>query len=141
MNKIEIIRAVPEDMPYINEKIKNYLLDGANATYEQFFVGRENNKVVVFGRLFDRGDYFEPGTLGVDYYHRGQGLGVAMVEYLLAEARRRDPAKPIYTITHRFGFVEKCGFKEVKEYPEELEEKRKKCHLDCSKIKVFKYAG
>ncbi|MBU2540772.1 MAG: GNAT family N-acetyltransferase [Candidatus Omnitrophica bacterium] len=124
MDDIIIQRAKEEDAPYIEEKLKKYLLDSENASREQFFVAKNNNKTVAFARIKDYGEYFELASLGVDYCHRKKGIGTKMVLFLIEEAKRRNPQKPIYGVTHRPNFVERVGFKEIPKGPEALEYKR-----------------
>lgn len=139
---LKISRAEKKDFPYIQEKIVKYCLDSENIEWTQFFVARMEDKIVAFGRIIDRGDTLEIASLGVDYYHRKKGIGKKMVLFLIQEAKRKDPEKPIYGVTHVKGFVGKCGFTEVKDnYPVYFDEKRRHCKLDASKISVMKWNG
>lgn len=137
---IAILRAAKEDMPYIEEKMHKYLLDSTNVSWQQFFVVKNDGKTVAFGRILDHGEFLEPASLGVDYYYRKKGIGAKLLKFLIKEAKRLDPAKPIYGVTHRPSFLEQCGFKEIYSYPDKLEYKRNHiCKLDRSKIKIMKY--
>ena len=140
---IQISKAKKEDFPYIQEKIRKYLLDPTNIHWEQFFVAKMKDKIVAFGRIIDHGHFFEMASLGVDYYHRKKGLGKKMLSYLVQQARGKDAGKPIYGVTHVPGFVRGCGFVPVRgNYPDYLDYKRKHiCHLDRSKITVVKWRG
>lgn len=140
---IEISKAKREDFPYIQEKVRNYLLDSTNADWRDFFVARLKGKVVAFGRIIDRGDFFEIASLGVDYYHRKNGVGKKMLSFLAQEARRIDVQKPIYGITHVPEFASSCGFVPVEDdYPDYLDYKRKHgCHLEGSRISIVKWQG
>ena len=139
-SRIAICRAEKKDRPYIEEKLKKYILDATNIDWQQFFVLRNSGKTVAFGRVLDHGRYFELASLGVDYYHRRKGLGLRMLSFLIEQAKQLDCNKPIYAVTHRPGFLEQVGFKEVKACPEDLEYKRNYiCKLDASKIKIMKY--
>ncbi len=124
MKEMVIEKAKKEDAPYIEEKLKKYLLDSENASWEQFFVAREDNKAVAFARIKDYGEYFELASLGVDYYHRKKGIGTKMLLFLIEEAKRLDSKKPLYSVTHRPNFVVRVGFKEIPKGPEALEYKR-----------------
>ena len=137
MYNVTICRAQEEDAPYIEEKLGKYFLDSTNANWQQFFVVKYNNKTVAFGRVIDHTDFFEIASLGVDYYHREKGAGSRVLSFLVEEAQRMNSQKAIYGVTHRPGFVEKAGFKEVANAPEALEYKKSKC-LDPSKIKIMK---
>jgi N-acetylglutamate synthase-like GNAT family acetyltransferase len=140
MADLTIAKAKSKDFPYIKEKIKNYLLDGNDMHWRQFFVTRFKDKPVAFGRVIDHELFYEIASLGVDYYHRGKGIGKKMLTYLVREARKRDARKPIYGVTHVAKFVSACGFFRVKkDYPKYLDKKRKSCHLDQSKICVMKW--
>ena len=139
MDNLTIRRAEQEDAPYINEKLEKYLLDPTNATWQLFFVAKHDRKTVAFGRIIDHGDFFEIASLGVDYYYRKRGIGIKILSFLIEEAKRVNPAKPIYAVTHRPGFAKKVGFREIQTGPEPLEYKRRhKCKLDVSKNKIMK---
>jgi len=142
MCNVTIQKAQKEDAPYIEEKLKKYILDATNATWDQFFVAKLNNKTVAFARILNHGDFFELASLGVDYYHRKKGIGIKMLSFLIGEAKRLDPKKPIYGVTHRPGFLVKVGFREITtDIPQPLEYKRQhKCILDVSKNKIMKCA-
>ena len=90
----------------------------------------------------DHGDSFEIASLGVDYYHRKEGIGKEMLSFLIRQAKKIDAGKPIYGITHVPDFTGSCGFVEVTgDYPEYLAHKRKHgCHLDRSRIKIVKWS-
>lgn len=136
---ITIRKAEKEDNPYIKEKLKKYLLDSTNASWQDFFVARHNNKTVAFARIIDHFEFFEIASLGVDYYHRRKGIGKKMLSFLIDEARRLDHKKPIYCVTHIPDFAEKLGFREVPSGPKALEYKRHyKCRLNASKIKIMR---
>ncbi len=51
MEEIKIEKATKEDFPYIKEKLKNYILDSYNISWEQFFVAENNSKTVAFQSL------------------------------------------------------------------------------------------
>ena len=138
MEQIIIQCAGEKDWPYIQEKLKNYLLDAEGAQWQKFFVAKYEGKTVAFGRVIDHGGYLEAASLGVDYYFRNKGIGSEMLLFLIAEAKRIDPEKDVYGVTHRPGFLIKAGFEEIPEGPEEMEYKRHhKCKLDASKIKIM----
>lgn len=139
MQEINIEKAKEQDWPYIKEKLKKYALDAGNAEWKQFFVAKLEGKTVAFARIIDRGDIVELASMGVDYYHRRKGIGKRLLKFLIDEARRLYPGKPVYGITHRSGFLKLFGFKEVEDAPEILEHKRHhECILDASKIKIMK---
>ncbi len=140
---IKIHRAKKSDLAYIQEKLKNYLLDFTKIDWRQFFVARWQDKVIAFGRIIDHGEFFEIASLGVDYYHRRKGLGRKMLAFLVRKAKNTDGQKPIYGVTHVERFVVSCGFMLVKDnYPAYLDHKRKYiCHLGQSRISVVKWNG
>lgn len=140
MRDIKIQRAEESDFPYIQEKLKKYILDVTNARWQNFFVGKLKDKTVAFGRIIDHKDYFEVASLGTDYYYRKQGIGTKMLTFLAKEAKRLDPEKPVYLVTHIPGFAKKSSFKEVTTGPKELEEKkRNKCKYDPLNSKIMKF--
>jgi len=139
MEKITIEKATESDWPYIQEKLKNYLLDANNADWRQFFVARLGERTVAFTRIIDRANCIELASMGVDYYHRKKGIGKTLLKFLIEEAKRQYPDKQIYGVTHRPGFLTPFGFKEIKDPPKVLEHKRQRnCTLDPSKIKIMR---
>ncbi len=137
--QIEICRAEQQDAPYIEEKLQKYVLDATNATWQQFFVLKNNAKTVAFARIIDHGEYFELASLGVDYYHRKKGFGRRMLIFLIQEAERLDSKKPIYGVTHKPDFLKNVGFQEVDIYPDYLEYKKNHICKHPSWIKIMKY--
>ena len=139
MKEIEIQRAAEEDAPYIEEKLKKYILDDDGANWKQFFAAKNNGKIVAFSRIIEHDKYFEIASLGVDYCHRKKGIGVKLLLFLIEEAKRLNPKKAIYGVTHRPEFLKKAGFKEIEKGPEALEYKKyNKCILPPSKIKIMR---
>ena len=139
MDNIIIVRAEEKDAPYIKEKLKNYILDATNATWQQFFVAKKDKKTIAFGRIIDHKDFFEIASLGVDYYRRKKGVGRKLLLFLIEETKRLDSKKPLYIITHRPTFFEKSGFRETQEVPKALEDKKySECILNPSWVKIMK---
>lgn len=140
---IQICKAETEDLPFTEEKLKNYILDSTVVDWTQFFAARIKDKTIAFGRIIDHGDFFEIASLGIDYYYRKRGIGRKVLSFLVQEARKGDPQKPIYGITHLKQFLAGCGFIQVKDnYPDYLDYKRKHiCKLDESRFTVMKYSG
>jgi len=139
MEEIKIERAKKEDWPYIQEKLKKYILDGTDANWQQFFVAKNSDKTVAFGRIKDYKEYFEIASIGVDYYHRGKGIGIKLLLSLIGEAKRQNPEKPVYGISHKPDFLKKAGFEEVASAPEALEYKKKTiCKFDPANSRIMK---
>jgi N-acetylglutamate synthase-like GNAT family acetyltransferase len=119
--------------------LMKYALDSNNASYEQFFTAKLDEKIVGFGRIIDRHGVSELASLGVDYYHRKSGIGKALLKFLIEKAKQVYPNNPIYGVTHRPGFLAPFGFKEVEDAPESLKHKKhNECILDASKIKIMR---
>ena len=138
MQKITISRASEEDIPYIKEKIKNYLLDGTDIDWSQFFVLKNSGKTVAFVRIKDQGSYFEIASLGVDYYQRRKGFGERLMRYVLKQAKSMGPQKPIYGVTHMPEYFRRFGFQEIDTYPEHLGYKKNHLCKYPEKIKIVK---
>ena len=120
MQNIRIKRTTKKDLPYIEEKLEKYILDGDNIDWRTFFVARLNGTAVAFGRIINHGEYFEIASLGVDYYHREKGIGRMILLSLAEKAKKWDSRKPVYCITHSPVFFKKSGFRETKDIPEKL---------------------
>ncbi|MDP8298537.1 MAG: GNAT family N-acetyltransferase [Candidatus Tantalella remota] len=136
-----IQRAAETDWPYIKEKLVKYMLDSDDADWPQFFVAKENDKTIAFARLKDHGSYFEPASVGVDYYHRKSGIGTEILTFLVGEARRLAPEKEIYAVTHRPEFLKKSGFEEISDGPKEMEWKRQNKCIHPEDAAILRYAG
>lgn len=139
MNKnpeIKITKAMSKDLPYIKEKIKKYWLDGRNISVEQFFVARNKEGAPVgFIRYIEYPEFYEPCTMGVDYYWRGKGIGIMLFEYVMSIMNEN---KPVYIVTHIPEFFKRYGFKYVNDYPPEIEEKiQTVCKLSRDKLSVI----
>jgi len=139
MNKITISKVKKADIPYIKEKLQKYILDSTNLKWSQFFVAKISEKPVAFGRIVNRKDHVEIASLGVDYYHRKEGIGKKIFLFLIEEAKRTYQTKPIYIVTHIPSFFKQFGFEIVRTYPDYLRSKRKRCKLHESRIRVLKY--
>ena len=139
MKEIEIERAKEKDWSYIQEKLKKYILDSTDGNWKQFFVAKNSGKTVAFGRIKDHKEYFEIASLGVDYYHRGKGIGTKILLLLTEKAKRQNPEKPIYAISHKPAFLKKAGFGEIASAPGALEYKKKTiCKLDPANSRIMK---
>jgi len=140
MEDVRIEKAKQEDWPYIKEKLKNYILDPTDASWEKFFVAKIKDKTVGFGRIIDHGEYFELASVGVDYYHRKKGIGKKILFFIRDEAKRQDSKKPIYGVTPWPDFLKIAGFVEVEKGPEELEYKinNSECVLHPERTKILK---
>jgi len=129
-----------KDKLYIQEKLKNYVLDSTDLDWKDFFVARSQSKPIAFGRIIDHGDFFEIASLGVDYYHRKKGIGKKVLKFLAKKAKERSQRKPIYIVTDKPDFFNKVGFQEKDIYPAYLGYKKHcKCKSHASKIKIMKY--
>ena len=133
---IQITKAKAEDLPYIKEKIKKYWLDGRDISVEQFFVARnKDGQPVGFMRYFEYPAFYEPSTLGVDYYWRSKGIGDMLFRHILS---LMDSDKPIYILTHIPKYFGKYGFKYTNGYPPEIEKKIETvCKLSRDKLFVM----
>ena len=139
MNTIAIQSAGPEDLAYIKEKIRKYLLDDTDIQLEHFCVAKKKGKTIGFGRLLDHGDFFELASLGVDYYYRKKGIGTQLTQFFIDAVRNQQADKPMYLVTHVPEYFNRFGFREVKAYPHYLRKKRNACRLDRSKITIMRF--
>lgn len=137
-NNIKITKAGPEDFPYIQEKIEKYWLDNTEISFDQFIVAKnEQGKTIGFIRCVDHGTFYEPATLGVDYYWRRKGIGSMLFEYIIG-IMKKD--KPIYVLTHLPEFFKRYNFVCVDQYPPKIEQKiNTVCRLSKDKLSVLQY--
>ena len=90
MEKVEIRRAEEKDFPYIQEKLKKYILDKINASWQQFFVAKNKDKTVGFARIIEHDNFREIASVGVDYYHRRKKVGSSVVLFLTKEGKKKN---------------------------------------------------
>lgn len=102
-------------------------------------------KLIACGSLWIYGPRLaELRSIIVDASHRGEGLGIRVVEGLVAEARRRE-ISTVFTLTRAVPFFERCGFRitDKKRFPEKI---WKDCHLcplvhDCDETALILQLG
>lgn len=104
---------------------EDFWLDNENMLPEQFWVLSDNGKVIAFGRLRERPDATELGTLGVVENLRRKGWGSKIVLHLLKQAK-----SDVYVVTTLFEFNAKLGFVLVDEYPDSIKRKFEICVRD-----------
>lgn len=137
---ITITKATREDLLYIQEKTAKYRLDGSNLTFDQFYVAKNStDKTVGFIRCIEHDGFYEPATLGLDYYWRNKGIGSMLFRHIM-DTVKKD--KPVYILTHLPDFFKKFNFKITKEYPQKIEEKIKTvCKPGRGKLFVLCHKG
>jgi amino-acid N-acetyltransferase len=112
-SSIEVERASDEDLPAIEELLSACKLpvDGVQDIVESFVVARTNGNIVGAAAIEPCGSYGLLRSVAVDESTRGHGIGRALVDSLLADAKRRG-FRELYLLTTtaenyfpRFGFV------------------------------------
>ena len=123
----------------VKSYVKKFSLDDREMNRQEFKVLLYDNKLAAFGRLKNHTDGIELCTIGVVEEYRGKQLGNAIVRELLSDIKQ-----DVYLVTVIPAFFTKLGFKEAKEYPIFLQNKRDNfCEHhhpgDC--ISVLKYSN
>lgn len=123
MNDVKIRKAIPADVARIKTLIDDYagrgemLARSLSELYEHvqcFNVAEKEGDVVGCCALYVSWmDLAEVKSLAVAEKHRGVGVGKALVEAALAEARRIG-IKKVFTLTTKPEFFKKIGFKVIK---------------------------
>ncbi len=89
---------------------------------ESFFVAEESGRLAGCVALQNyRGGLYELRSLAVREGAAGRGIGTALVQGVIAEARRRG-ARQLFALTTRTGFFRKNGFKPVnrEQFPQKV---------------------
>ncbi len=118
---INIVVRQPNEAEFedVRSYLKKFVLDSSEATKEQFKVLLYDDKLAAFGRLKQRKDGTELCSIGVVEEYRGKKLGEAIVKDILSTINT-----DVYLVTVIPNFFKKLGFKETKEYPASLKDKR-----------------
>jgi amino-acid N-acetyltransferase len=122
----DVRRAVTRDVPFIRRMVDNYTLDGrllAKAwvnLYEdvqEFLVADTGSTVVGCGALHVMWeDLAEVRTLAVDPDHLRTGIGSAILNSLIDQARTLGVQR-IFCLTFETSFFERHGFQEIEGAP------------------------
>jgi amino-acid N-acetyltransferase len=122
----EVRRAVTHDVSFIRRMVDNYTLDGrllAKAwvnLYEdvqEFLVADSGGEVIGCGALHVMWeDVAEVRTLAVDPDHLRSGVGSAILESLIAQARTLG-VRRVFCLTFETSFFARHGFQEIEGAP------------------------
>jgi amino-acid N-acetyltransferase len=122
----EVRRAVTHDVSFIRRMVDNYTLDGrllAKAwvnLYEdvqEFLVADSGGEVIGCGALHVMWeDLAEVRTLAVDPDHLRSGVGSAILESLIAQARTLG-VRRVFCLTFETSFFARHGFQEIEGAP------------------------
>jgi amino-acid N-acetyltransferase len=138
---MQIRKALTKDAIQIHKLVNNYARQEVMlprtllSIYENirdFHVAIENDRIVGCAALhFTWGDMAEVRSLAVDPSTAGKGVGRALVESNIAEAREHGLIQ-VYAFTYVQGFFEKLGFKVVAH-----EAMPRKTWMDCVNCHKF----
>ncbi len=134
--ELKIEQAREEDLPFIETRIKEYLLDGRDLRAEDFILARSQDKILGFVRIINHPQFYEPCSLWVTSKFRNQGVGNMLMERILLRAT--EP-KPIYSVTHIPEYFTELGFETVTGYPRQIKEKIETICKYKSRMKVMRY--
>ncbi|MFH5182743.1 N-acetyltransferase [Paenibacillus sp. TAB 01] len=144
-------KATEEDIDMLHDIIQGYAEQGImlprtrETLAEQidtFVVAHIDEELVGCGSLTRLGkDLVEIRSLGVTTGHKGQGIGNALVDFLIEEAKRQEIPK-VMALTYAVNFFERNGFSVVPKeiFPEKVWRdcihcKKQHC---CDEIAVLK---
>lgn len=141
MSTIEIRKALTKDAVVIHRLVNDFAKQEVMlprtllSVYENirdFHVAVENGRVIGCSALhFTWGDMAEVRSLAVDPEAGGKGIGRALVEANIAEARQHGLVQ-VYAFTYVTGFFDKLGFRVVPH-----EEMPRKVWMDCVNCHKF----
>ncbi|PZE22727.1 N-acetyltransferase [Paenibacillus xerothermodurans] len=124
-------KATGQDIDTLYEIIQGYAAQGImlprsrdtlEAQIDTFVVAVIEDRLVGCGSLTRLGqDLVEIRSLGVTPGYKGQGIGNALVDFLLAEAKKQDIPK-VMALTYEVKFFERNGFTVVPKeiFPEKV---------------------
>lgn len=97
-----------------------------------FYVAEQEGQVVACGSVVEYEGIAELRSLAVSQQHQGKGLGTALIQMCVQEAKQRGYSA-LYTLTqpHNFGLFERVGFKKLGAKPPE------KLLKDCKDCKIY----
>ncbi|TDF96761.1 N-acetyltransferase [Paenibacillus piri] len=151
VTSVKCRKATEHDIETLYEIIQGYAEQGImlprsrETLAEQidtFVVAVIEDRLVGCGSLTRLGqDLVEIRSLGVTHGHKGQGIGNALVEFLVEEARRQGIPK-VMALTYAVNFFERNGFNVVEKeiFPEKVWRDCVHCKKQhcCDEIAVLK---
>lgn len=135
--KIKISKAHIEDFKLIKHYIAEFELDNRDLKIEQFTVAKENDSLLGFFRIRKHNGCDEFCSLGVIEQRRHRGIAKLLTLHGIIES-----TQPLYLVTIIPEFFETLGYKEVKIYPVEMQDKLDYCNSELivpEKYVVMKY--
>lgn len=112
-------RAQPEDLPFIAKELTRLRLDAEELDPRQFYLAKEGDKIIGFGRIKRYQRIYEMASMAVMEEHRGKGIGREIASRLINDC----PNQILYLVTDIPAFFEKLGFRITDNYPSILGEK------------------
>lgn len=108
----DAIRAVRETVFVVEQSVDPELeWDGLDEQCHHAVVQLSDGRIVGTGRLWCNGDEGKIGRMAVLREYRGQGMGLAILEFLLETARRIGMRRArLNAQTHALDFYERAGF-------------------------------
>jgi amino-acid N-acetyltransferase len=141
VSRLDIRKAKIKDAPYIHELINDYAKSGVllprslSSIYENirdFFVAIEDDNIIgVCALHIVWEDLAEIKSLAVEKNYTKKGIGRALVEACLKEAKEYD-IKTVFVLTYQVDFFKKMGFELIKK--ETLPHKIWGECINCSKF-------
>lgn len=147
-------KATAGDVPALYELIAHYAAKGVMlprpletlaAGVDEFVVAEEGGRLIGCGALVRlSADLAEIRSLGVLESHKGRGVGAALVDRLVEEARRLGLSR-VMALTYEVPFFEKAGFSIVPKaiFPQKVWRDCIHCkkRYSCDEIAVLKRLG
>jgi len=117
---MRVLKAGPKDIPLAVELAKRLWLDYPGMESDPLWIAEDAAEIVGVVALKAHAECLELCALGVDPRFRGQGVGSALIEALMAEA-----PGDVHLATIIPGFFEACGFRVTQDVPATFSAKRK----------------
>lgn len=126
--EVKIVHCSKEYFDIVKENLELMYLDNRNLNYSDFLIALlPDMQLVGFGRLRIYSSCAEVCSVGVLDLYRRKGIGKKLVQSLIDWHHQQNKNKALFVVTVIPEYFEKCGFKIVQNYCDEVKEKLNYC--------------
>ena len=128
--------------PVRDEALRARPMSEIEAAIDEYYVYEIDDSAIGCFRLTEHHDVIELGSLFVQAAYQGRGIGRALIEFAIEEARTRKAKKLIALSTQAGPLFEVCGFDEVSadDLPTEIADRQKSSGRN-SRVFVFSFSA
>jgi amino-acid N-acetyltransferase len=128
--------------PVRDEALRARPMSEIEAAIDEYYVYEIDDSAIGCFRLTEHHDVIELGSLFVQAAYQGRGIGRALIEFAIEDARTRKAKKLIALSTQAGPLFEVCGFDEVSadDLPTEIADRQKSSGRN-SRVFVFSFSA